>query len=81
MSTVEEEGVVIRTDNDSKSQSKRGGEGDAGSRAGEGKEWVTINFLITRVTFREIALLGSGVSMKTLSVMAILNGLRQLAAT
>ena len=35
---------------------------------------IILNFLIIGVTFREIVLSGLGVSMKTLSMMAILNG-------
>jgi len=44
-------------------------------------EKTTLNSLITGVTFGEIVLSGSGTSMETLSVMTILNGLEQLAAT
>ena len=41
---------------------------------------ATLNFLITGVTFREIILSSLEASMQILSVMAILNGLRQLTS-
>ena len=61
--------------------SKRDEEGSVCSRAGEEKGRVIVNSLITGVTFGEIVLSGLEVSMNTLSVMAILNGFGQLAAT
>jgi len=42
---------------------------------------TTLNSLITGVTFGEIVLSDLGASMETLSVMAILNGVGQLATT
>jgi len=42
---------------------------------------TTLNSLITGVTFGEIVLSDLGASMESLSVMAILNGVGQLATT
>jgi len=44
-------------------------------------EEASLNALIIEVTFKEIILSGLGASMKTLSMMAILNRVGQLAAT
>ena len=70
--------------------SKGGGEGGTDNRAREGRMTVAtatkgtivvttretiLNSLITGVTFEEIMLSGSGISMKTLTMMAILIGL------
>ena len=41
---------------------------------------ITLNSLMIGVAFREMVLSGLGASMKTLSMMAILNGVGQLAA-
>ena len=59
----------------------RGEESSVGSRVGDGKGRVTVISLVIRVTFEEIVLSGSGASIKTLSVMAILNELGWLAVT
>jgi len=61
--------------------SRGGGEDGVGSRAREEKGRVTVNFLTTRVTFREIMLSGLGALIGSPSLMAILNGLGQLSAT
>jgi len=61
--------------------SREGGEGNVGSKIREGKGRVTVNSLIIGVTFREIVLLDLGASMGSPSLMAILNGLGQLAVT
>jgi len=53
--------------------------GGIGSKAGEEKERVAVNSLI--ISVREIVLSDLGASMGTPSLMAILNGLGQLAAT
>jgi len=76
---------------------KESGEGDVGSRAGKGKggrqllqqqkgnsrgnRGNNIKLLNHISNFWEIVLSGLGASMKTLSMMVILNGVGQLAAT
>jgi len=60
--------------------SKGGGDG-VGSRARKGRGQMIVNSLITWVAFKEIVLSGLGASMKTPSLMAILDGLGQLAVT
>jgi len=72
---------VTKTRNGNRGRCRGGGEGGVGSKAGEEKGQVTVNSLIIGVTFREIVLSSLGALMRTPSLMAILNGLVQLAAT
>ena len=61
--------------------SRGGREGSVDSKAMEGKRRVTVNSFITWVTFREIVLSSLSVSMKTPSLVVILNRFGQLVAT